>query len=118
MANDLTWEQLAAALPNGAITFTGTTITLDAEIITGDAYTALGNEGVSEFIHKLLNGASTAQTTANTSLPVGSRLAAFPRVAFGVPSVDPSDGKFYALATHTIQLRIPLSTESVSGQTG
>lgn len=114
---DLTWAQLAAALPANAIVFANNTITIDAELVTGDGYTALSDEGVAEFMHKLLNACAAAQTTLNATLPSGSRLQAFPRAAFGVPAAD-TTGNFFTTATHTCQFSIPLNPNSVSGQTG
>lgn len=72
--SDLTFEQInteAIADPNiGAAIFTlsGTDISLDVSLLTGDTYTALTDEGVLEAFFKFRQLAFRAQETVNATL--------------------------------------------------
>ena len=115
MANDLTWQQLQDAIGvAGAITHDGTNLIIKPHLITGDAYANLTGSGVIEAIAKILNACYKAQTTANASAQIGSRLNAFAQPALGVPIAD-SAGAYYATVTYTLQTRNPLDLNTVLG---
>ena len=113
--DDLTFSELAAALPAGAVTFAGGDITLSMSAITGDTYTALTDPGVVEGIYKLLRGAATAQVTANDALDPAAgdiELGAFLTSAFSIP-----DENGNVFVTQRALVSIPLNDATVKGQT-
>ena len=109
MARDLTFQQLADALPAGAIALSGDTITFSTKLITGDTATALSNTGVAELMQKLLMACAKAQETVNGALPAGERVNAFPQPTFGTPEQDPIDGLYYTTNVFTCQFQLPIN---------
>lgn len=92
---DLTWQQLEDASGIiGAIAVTGVgdaaKVMIDVSLITGVHAGALSAGGVVDFLIKLREFASTAQTTANVGQSAGEKLAAFPALVYGNLG---SDGK-------------------------
>jgi len=77
MASDLTFQQLADALPAGAVSAAGGTVTIDLSVVTGDAYAGLSATGVVEVCAKLLRAGQQAQVTANENAAEGESLSAF-----------------------------------------
>lgn len=65
MATDLTFEQVNNLLGIPVFSFNGTNIKLDANLVTGDSYSGLHNEGVIEFCFKLLKACYDTQQSVN-----------------------------------------------------
>lgn len=108
---DLTFQQLAAALPANSVTVSAGKVMIDVSAITGDNLTALTDEGVVEFLYKLRSACTDAQTTANAALAAGDTpLAAFPNFAYGVPTAQGE-----VPVTSLINVVIPLSLGTVKG---
>src|SRR6476620_5637581 len=109
MANDLAFSELAAALPAGAVTFTGGEILVHVGVITGDTYTALTDLGVVEFMYKIRSACTDAQTTSNATLDAGeAALAAFPNFAYGIPTAAGE-----VPVTQITAITLPLNTGTV-----
>lgn len=88
--NDLSWTELSAQLPAGSITFAGDDITISVKAVTGDVFTGLTDEGVTELMYKLRLAAGNAQATVNAALDPAADdlLAAFPVFEFGAPTAQ------------------------------
>ena len=111
MTIDLTFANLQAALPEGALTVQGNDILISIRSITGETATALNDAKVSEFIAKLLEGTSQAQETFNRAS--SSDLNSFPRPIPGIPQRDDS-GNWYTALTYTTTVRVPLNLNETS----
>lgn len=72
MATNITFEQVNNVIPNAFI-FEGNTIKLDLSKITNDTYTGLTDEGIIEFVYKLLTTFTSIQTTINQNDPTPLR---------------------------------------------
>lgn len=110
---DLTFAQLAAELPAGAVTYDAgnSDILISVKAVTGDTYTGLANTGVVEALYKVRAAATDAQTTANAALAAGDTpLAAFPNFAYGIPNAEGE-----VPVTQTTNVVIPLNIGTVQG---
>lgn len=65
----LTLQNLADALPAGALAVSGNTVVLNLSLLIGETVDALSSETVSDLFRKLSKGAYDAQTTHNTENP-------------------------------------------------
>lgn len=113
--DDLTFAELAAELPAGALTFAAGDVTLSLSTVTGDVYAGLTDPGVVEAIYKILRGAARAQITANDLLDPAAgdiELGAFPQSAFSIP-----DENGEVSVTQRVLVNIPLNDATVKGQT-
>jgi hypothetical protein len=81
---DLTWQQLATKLPNGAITVgAGGAVVINVALVNGDTVDALTDMGVTKFFSLLLSSANKAQTDANVTQEDGEKLSAFNPATIG-----------------------------------
>lgn len=109
---DLTWQQLESALGSlGVVSISGGTIVIKPAVLTGDTMDSLTSSGVIEFMHKLREACSAAQSTVNNGQAVGERLAAFPAST----ATSPSNG--YVTVTQQIITRVPLNPNAIVGST-
>lgn len=107
---DLTWQQLLTALGiANAITVVNGRVMIDVGLVTGDTHDALSDSGVVEFMHKLREGCSSAQSTINNGIAVGQRLAAFP------PSTATSPTNGFVTVTQQVVTRVPLNFSTITG---
>jgi len=113
---DLTFEQLNdAAIADANIgeaifSFAGDTITLDIKKLTGDAFSAITDEGVCEALFKLRKLAGDAQTEVNSTALPDEALTSFPPFTYGLPSAN---GLVRVNQIQTVQL--PLLANTVVG---
>lgn len=82
---DLTWQQLAAQLPAGAISLTEepAKVIIDVGLINSMSADALSDVGVVKFFSVLFTAANKAQTAANEGQADGEKLAAFSPATIG-----------------------------------
>lgn len=86
---DLTWQQLAAKLPAGAITIVPATVDdpakvmIDASLAADISAAALTDVGVVKFFSMLFTAANKAQIDANADQVDGEKLAAFSPATIG-----------------------------------
>ena len=81
---DLTWQQLAAKLPVGAITVgAGGAVAINAALVNGDTVDALTDMGVVKFFSLLFSAANKAQADANVAQEDGEKLSAFSAASIG-----------------------------------
>lgn len=110
--DDLTFQQLANALPAGSITFANGSPVINVKAITGDTYADINATGVVEAFYKLREAAGAAQATINASLTeTDIPLNAFPDYSYGVPLVN---GK--VPVSQVTQVFLALDTSNVKGQ--
>lgn len=107
--NDLTWQQLQAELPVGAITVVTGKVVIDTSLITGNTIDAMTDPGVVKFFSMLFTAANKAQSEANLTQVVGEKLAAFKpaTIGTGVAGYIPLTRSFVCrseLATATVIL--------------
>jgi len=111
--NDLTFAELAASLPTGAITFANGQISINVKTITDDNYAALTDAGVVKFFYLLRAAAGSAQDTVNAALVDGDvPLQAFPEFSYGVPSPDGN-----IPVSQSVEAFLTVSTNVVKGKT-
>lgn len=111
--DDLTWQQLADALPANSITFSNGSPVINIKAVTGDTYTDLNSSGVVEAFYKLREAAGSAQNTVNASLTeTDVPLSAFPDYSYGVPL---ETGK--VPVSQLTQVFLTLDTSNIKGQT-
>jgi len=122
MASDLTFDQLSDALPADSVlalaagaAVANAGVYLNVSAITGDAITALADDGVIETLLKLIQAGSKAQTTINATAAAGSRLNAFPATTYGAPILDDATGNYFSTVSGTVIGRAPLSIDSLVG---
>lgn len=98
--NDLTWAEILAALPPDAVFVDASRgVCVNVSLISGESpnLNSLTQVGVVEFCYKLLDAANRAQTSKNSTLPVGSKLNSFSAPTWSTPN---SSG--LATARHTV----------------
>lgn len=106
--NDFTWNELLAALPPDAIFVDAARgICVNVSLVSGETtpLTVLTAVGVIEFCYKLLDAASRAQKTKNSSLPSGSKLNSFGDPIWSTPTAT---GK--VTARHSVAAQFEVST--------
>lgn len=118
IVRDLTFEQLndaAIADPNigeAIFSYASGAITLDAQKLTGDTFTALTDEGFLEVIYKLRKLAGEAQIAVNADIATtpDEELTSFPEFSYGLPS---SEG--FVDVTHVSTYQLPLGVNTIYG---
>lgn len=106
--NDLTWSELLAALPPESIFVDSSRgICVNVSKVSGETtnLNLLTQTGVIEFCYKLLDAASRAQKTKNSSLPTGSKLNSFGDPIWSTPTAT---GK--VTARHSVAAQFEVST--------
>lgn len=111
MAIDLSYANLQAALPTGAITVQGDDLLISVRAVLGEPTVALNNAKVSEFIAKLLEGTSQAQESFNRSNSVD--LNSYPRPVPGIPQRR-EDGSWNVTLTYTVAIQAPVDLNLAS----
>lgn len=115
MPKDLTWNQLKQDLiDSSAITLSGTDIVISIGKVTGDTYNSLDNEGVTEFIQKLLVACNKTQARVNQGVDVGERLASYPAPNFGTPTKG-TDSILRVTCTQQVVSRLTIDANSTVG---
>lgn len=111
--DDLTFQQLANALPTGTITFANGSPIINVKTMTGDTYTDLNATGVIEALYKLREACGSAQNTVNGALTEADiPLNAFPDYSYGAPTLQ---GKVPVIQETQVFLAIDAS--NIKGQT-
>ena len=114
MATDLTFEQIAAALPANSVVVESGDVKISISALTGDPVAALTDEGVIEAIYKLLQGCTAAQATSNETAADGEALAAFGVGAFGcLQQLD--NGDVVTQVNSTVSTILKLNADDVTG---
>jgi len=106
---DLTFDEMNTALGGSAISVSGTDVLISVSAITGDAYSALTDEGVIEFLYKFRSACTSAQEVANATLADGEKLDSFPGFSFS----PPNNNEVRVTQSHIF--KIPLDTSTVTG---
>lgn len=120
MATDLTFTQLAAALPaNSIVVSDGSTpltagVYINASNVTGDAIDALGDMGVVETMAKLLKAGRTAQETINANAAQGESLNAFSTPANSAPTID-ENGNFNFQSSRSVTVEVTANLDTAAG---
>lgn len=115
---DLKFSDLAAAAPANSVVVSNGTVALPAGVyinvsnLTGDAVTALSNEGVTETAIKLLKYGNKAQTTAN-AVTGATQINSFPSLSYGTPIVA-TDGSVASTVTGSVIGQAPLDGNAIS----
>lgn len=106
MSNDLTWQQIQAQIGiAGAVVITDGIATLNINLVTGKTYSDLNSDGVTEFMHKLVDACSRAETMVNASRPIQNHLASFPNSFLATPQTDET-GKTTVISTQQVVTRL------------
>lgn len=114
--NDLLFQELLAALPPDSVFVDASRgICVNVSLVSGEttALNQLSQAGVVEFCYKLLDAASRAQKTKNTTLPTGSKLNAFADPVWSTPT---SSGN--VVARHSVNAQFPVNTATATAPLG
>lgn len=117
MAIDLTFANLNTALGTNAITAVGSVISIDCNLLMGEATIALADAKVAEFMTNLMDIAAEAETTLNANPANVTKLASYPQPVSGVPFIDSTDNNFYVSATYSFTSRSPLNKAATTAVT-
>lgn len=112
---DLTFTQVNTAHGTNIFSYDAGTsdILLSVKALTGNTYTALTNEGITELFHKLLLDCQEAQVTANSASGVleSERLLSFPQRTTG--SFNPDT--LQVPIRHVVEVALNVDPDLVSG---
>lgn len=115
MANDITWSQLQTEIGvSGAIQIAAGVITINASVLTGDTYASINDDGVIEFVRKLVEKCYLTQVRINQGIEIGQRLSSFTAANLGTPTKD-SDGILRLTSTQQIVSRLTINDNEVVG---
>lgn len=115
MPADLTFSQLASALPSGSVLEDQNYgVVLIPSAISGDTIDELSDSGVVETLFKLIRAAGSAQTAANQNAPAGQRLNAFPPLVPSTPTIA-ADGQIRTRMTASIVAEMPVDPNAAVG---
>lgn len=111
MATDLTFQQVNDSFTQPIFTISGSTISLNAALLTGDTYTGLSENGVVELCFKLLKACYQAQKDLNGNNTT-DRLDSFSTPFYGtVQETNPPT----IAGSITVTGKIPLNVDNVIG---
>lgn len=111
MATDLTFQQVNDTFTQPIFTFSGSTISLNVALLTGDTYTGLSDNGVVELCFKLLRACYQSQKDLNGNNTT-NRLDSFTSPFYGtVQETDPPTIQ----GSITVTAQIPLNVDNVIG---
>lgn len=111
MATDLTFQQVNNTFTQNIFTISGSTISLNSALLTGDTYTALTDQGVVELCFKLLRACYQAQKEVNGNNTI-DRLDSFSSPFYGtVQELNPPTIQ----ASITVTGKIPLDINNLTG---
>lgn len=113
---DLSFANLQAALPDGAITadVSNNDVLISLKVLMNEASISISDTKVSEAISKLLSACTKAQDTFNES--ASTDLNSFPQPIAGIPQQD-NNGNWYVVFTHNISVLVPLNRDSTAAVT-
>lgn len=111
MTTDLTFQQVNDTFTQPIFTISGSTISLDAALLTADIYTALTDAGVVELCFKLLRACYQAQKEVNGNNSI-DRLDSFSSPFYG--TVQESNPPTIQ-ASITVTGKIPLDINNLTG---
>ena len=115
---DLLLSQLDLQLPAAAMVEAGGDVTISLKALMGETAVSLTDAKVSEFVSKLLDACSKAQTAYNSSnATADADLNSFPAPIAGVPIQNATTGEWYSAFTHTVSVNVPLSRNDTTGVT-
>ena len=114
---DLTFGNLNTALGETAFSVSGSTVSIDLNLLMGESSIALTDEKVAEFITNLLDVASKAQITYNANVANTTKLDSYPQPTSGVPATDAVTGGFYVTSTYSFASRQPLNKAATTAVT-
>lgn len=115
---DLLLSQLDVQLPVAAMVEAGGDVTISLKALMGETTVSLADPKVSEFVSKLLDACSKAQTAYNSAnATADADLNSFPAPFAGVPIQDAITGEWYSAFTHTVSVNVPLSRNETTGVT-
>jgi hypothetical protein len=114
MALDLTFGLLASSLPDDSIIVDAANndIKISLKALMDETAVTISDSKVSEFVSKLLDGCSKAQSNFNASS--STDLNSYPAPTPGIPTQD-ANGIWYASFTHTVTVNVPLNRNETSG---
>jgi hypothetical protein len=111
MATDLTFQQVNDTFTQPIFTISGSTISLNVALLTGDTYTALTDTGVVECCFKLLRTCYQSQKDLNGNNTT-NRLESFTSPFYGtVQETNPPTIQ----GSITVTGKIPLNVDNVIG---
>lgn len=111
MATDLTFQQVNDTFTQNIFTISGTTISLNVALLTGDTYTGLSDNGVVELCFKLARACYQAQKEVNGN-NITDRLDSFSSPFYGtVQELNPPTIQ----ASITVTGKIPLDINNLTG---
>lgn len=111
MPTDLNFQQVNDTFTQNIFTISGTTISLNANLLTNDTYTALTDQGVVELCFKLLNACYKAQKEINGNNTT-NRLDSFSSPFYGtVQELNPPTIQ----GSITVTAKIPLDINNLTG---
>jgi hypothetical protein len=111
MATDLTFQQVNDTFTQNIFTISGSTISLNCALLTGDTYTALTDPGVVELGFKFLRACYQAQKEVNGNNTT-DRLDSFSSPFYGtVQELNPPTIQ----ASITVTGKIPLDINNLTG---
>lgn len=109
---DLNFSQVQSKLPSNALVASGSDIVISAKALMGESAVALTDQKIGEFLSKLLDAVSRAQTDYNAaSNPTDFR--SYPTPVASAPILNPTTGIYYSSFTYTITVQAPLNRDSV-----
>ena len=109
---DLTYQLLAAQLPNGSLVDQGNgRLAINLNALLGEPTLALTDERIAETVSKLLAAAAAAQVAYNNANSV--QINSYPNPTFGVPALNAS-GELVANRVHTVTVAIPLNLDEIT----
>lgn len=111
MATDLTFQQVNNTFTQNIFTISGSTISLDCALLTGDTYAALTDSGVVELCFKLLRVCYQGQKEINGNTTI-DKLDSFSSPFYGtVQELNPPTIQ----ASITVTGKIPLEINNIIG---
>ncbi len=112
---DLTFGDLNTALDATAFSVAGSELTIDLNLLMGEATISLTDEKVAEFFTNLLDIAAKAQETFNANVANTTKIASYPQPVSGVPFLD--GATFFVSSTYSFNSRAPLNKAATTAVT-
>jgi hypothetical protein len=113
MASDITWKQFQAQIGEvGTVEVKDGVVTINVNLVTGKTYLDLNSAGVTEFVHKFVDGCNRAQAMVNQNLLPAEHLQSFPDSYITPPQQD-SDGKNISISTQQVVTKLVQGTGEV-----
>ena len=114
---DLSFAKLNTALGTTAFSATGSVLSIDLNLLMGEAAVALTDEKVAEFLTNLLELASEAETAYNADVANTIKLNSYFPPTSGIPSLDTATNNFYVTSSYNFSSRAPLNKAATTAVT-